>query len=319
MIAIVWSSISSAIASTSAERRLRVDRRDPQLDAEQVAALVERRVAGLGLHEVRSRHAAGLPGVLAVGDQRVQDRAGPAGRHQTRRLAVGHGLGVHQVEGHRDDLALELGLARAHVALQGVHVGEHPERLAEEVVVIVVAAVHRPRDLAGLPEGVLLLRHRPHLGEHVVARPAAVRERAVDGEPVGVRKVVHDPGSYGWGTLRPMTEGTAADTSWLESMPEVYDRCLGLAIFAPFAADIALRAVDVAERPRARARRRHRHRDRRPGRGAARRRDHGHRPEPADGPLRLPPCGRPGLAGGRRPGPPLRRRLLRPGGAASSG
>ena len=28
-------------------------------------------------------------------------------------------------------------------------------------------------------------------------------------------------------------------------MPEVYDRCLGLAIFAPFAADIALRAVDV--------------------------------------------------------------------------
>jgi SAM-dependent methyltransferase len=43
-----------------------------------------------------------------------------------------------------------------------------------------------------------------------------------------------------------MTEGTAsADTSWLESMPEVYDRCLGLATFAPYAADIALRALDV--------------------------------------------------------------------------
>ncbi len=37
----------------------------------------------------------------------------------------------------------------------------------------------------------------------------------------------------------------AADTSWLESMPEVYDRCLGLAIFAPFAADLALRALDM--------------------------------------------------------------------------
>jgi SAM-dependent methyltransferase len=36
-----------------------------------------------------------------------------------------------------------------------------------------------------------------------------------------------------------------ADTSWLESMPEVYDRCLGLATFAPFAADIALRATEV--------------------------------------------------------------------------
>ena len=43
-----------------------------------------------------------------------------------------------------------------------------------------------------------------------------------------------------------MTEGTAdADTSWLETMPEVYDRCLGLATFAPYAADLALRALDV--------------------------------------------------------------------------
>jgi SAM-dependent methyltransferase len=42
-----------------------------------------------------------------------------------------------------------------------------------------------------------------------------------------------------------MTDGTAADTSWLESMPEVYDRCLGLATFAPYAADIALRALDI--------------------------------------------------------------------------
>ena len=36
-----------------------------------------------------------------------------------------------------------------------------------------------------------------------------------------------------------------ADTSWLESMPEVYDRCLGLAVFAPFGAELALRAVDL--------------------------------------------------------------------------
>ena len=41
-----------------------------------------------------------------------------------------------------------------------------------------------------------------------------------------------------------MTQGTA-DTAWLESMPEVYDRCLGLATFAPYAADIALRALDI--------------------------------------------------------------------------
>jgi len=36
-----------------------------------------------------------------------------------------------------------------------------------------------------------------------------------------------------------------ADTSWLESMPEVYDRCLGLAVFAPFGAELALRAAEL--------------------------------------------------------------------------
>ena len=175
------------------QRGLRVDRRDAQLDPEQVTALVEGRVAGLGLHEVGPGDAPGLAGVLAVGDERVQDRAGPARGHQAGRLAVGHRLGVHQVEGHRDDLALELGLARAHVALEGVDVGEHAERLAEEVVVLVVAAVHRPGDLAGLPERVLLGGHRLHLGQHVGARPPARGERPVDGVPVGVREVVHGP------------------------------------------------------------------------------------------------------------------------------
>jgi SAM-dependent methyltransferase len=40
----------------------------------------------------------------------------------------------------------------------------------------------------------------------------------------------------------------STDTSWVESMPEVYDRCLGPAIFAPYAGDLALRAAKL--RPR---------------------------------------------------------------------
>jgi len=163
------------------------------LHAEQMARLVERGVTGLGLDEVGPGDAPGLTGVLPVGDERVQDRAGATRGHQSRGLGVGHRLGVHQVEGHRDDLALELGLARAHVALEGVDVGEHAERLAEELVVLVVAAVHRPGDLAGLPERVLLGRHRLHLGQHLGARPPARGERPVDGVPVGVREVVHGP------------------------------------------------------------------------------------------------------------------------------
>jgi len=34
----------------------------------------------------------------------------------------------------------------------------------------------------------------------------------------------------------------STDTSWVESMPEVYDRCLGPAVFAPVATDLAQRA-----------------------------------------------------------------------------
>ena len=40
------------------------------------------------------------------------------------------GVAMHQVERHRDDLALEAGRARAHVALQRVHVPVHLERLS---------------------------------------------------------------------------------------------------------------------------------------------------------------------------------------------
>ena len=37
-----------------------------------------------------------------------------------------------------------------------------------------------------------------------------------------------------------------SDTSWLSSMPETYDRCLGAAVFAPYAADLARRATALA-------------------------------------------------------------------------
>src|SRR5205085_3354407 len=84
----------------------------PALDAEQVTCLVERRVRGLGLEEVRPVDAA-LTTVLAVREHRVQNAAATAGCHETGRLGARHCVGVQQVEGHRDDLALELGHARS--------------------------------------------------------------------------------------------------------------------------------------------------------------------------------------------------------------
>ena len=132
-----------------------------------------------------------LRAVLAVGEHRVQDAAGAAGGDDADGLRVGGGVAVQHVERHRDDLGLELRLARAHVALERVHVGEATERLVHEAVVLVVAAVHRAGALARLPEGVFLLGHRRQLGEDLLAGPSLLGQRAVDGEAILVRVCGH--------------------------------------------------------------------------------------------------------------------------------
>ena len=131
-------------------------------------------------------------------------------------VAVGDRVGVEQVERHGDDLALELGGARADVALQHVHVGEQPEDVVHEVVVLVVAAVRRPRDLAGLPAAVLLVGDLLQLGEDLRAVAALLGDRPVHVEAVGVGVVAHgvllitapggEPGrSAGSPRMRPRT------------------------------------------------------------------------------------------------------------------
>ena len=174
-------------------RAHRVDRRPTQLDAEEVARLVESRVGRLGLDDVRPCHSSRLGGVFAVGEDRVQDAARPARGHQPTRVVAGgdRGLAVVQVERHGDDFRLELRRARAHVPLQDVDVGKQAEGLVHEVVVVVVAAVHGARALAGLPEGVLLGRHGAQFGEHLFPAHALFREHAVDREAVGVGIVAH--------------------------------------------------------------------------------------------------------------------------------
>ncbi len=147
----------------------RVDRRAPALDREQVARLVERGVCGLGLDEVRAVDSPRLLRELAVREHRVQDAAAPARGDEPDRLAVGDRVGVEHVERHGDDLALELGHARAHVALQRVHVCEEVEGAPEELVVRVVAAVHRARALPCFPRLVLGVGEAFELGDDRVA------------------------------------------------------------------------------------------------------------------------------------------------------
>ena len=138
----VWSSMLARDPVDVDQRGDGVDRRLAQLDAEQVARLVEGRVAGLGLDEVGPGDAPVLRGLLPVGEHGVADAAGAAAGDEARRLAVGDRVGVEEVERHGDDLALVAGGARADVALEDVDVGVQPEHVVHEGVVVVVAAVH---------------------------------------------------------------------------------------------------------------------------------------------------------------------------------
>ena len=63
---------------------------------------------------------------------------------------------------------------------------EEPERVVHEVVVLVIAAIHRARALAGFPERILFGSHRAEFGEDLLAGKTNLGEISVDLETVCV-------------------------------------------------------------------------------------------------------------------------------------
>ncbi len=182
------------------ERGLGVHRGPAQFDAEEMARLVEGGVGGFGLDDVGSGDPSLLMGVLPVGQHGVGDAPRAPRRHEAGRSRAVHSFGMEKVQCHGDDFGFELGGARAHVALERVDVREQPEGFGEEVVVVVVAAVHRPRAFPGLPEGVLLLRHHLEVAEDLLVAPARFGEPTVD-----LETVVIGEGAHSW--CPPVREG----------------------------------------------------------------------------------------------------------------
>ena len=173
-----------------------VDRRGPTLHVEEVARLVERGVRGLRLHNVREDDPTRAP-VLAVSKHCMEDAAGTTAGDEPRRLRFVKRAGVQHVERHGDDLALELRHARAHIALERIHMREERERAVDEVVMLVVAAVHRAGALARLPERVFVARDGRELGEDRIAASTLRGHSSIDREPIGVRVVAHWPSPVG--------------------------------------------------------------------------------------------------------------------------
>src|ERR1019366_2572547 len=95
---------------------------------------------------------------------------------------------------------LELGRARAHVALEDVDMCEEPEGFVHEVVVVVISAVHGARAFSGFPERILFSGHRAQFGQDLLAGLARLGQRPMDLEPVGVGVAGHgvDAPSAGW-------------------------------------------------------------------------------------------------------------------------
>ena len=140
----------------------------------------------LGFDNVRVLDATLFSTLLAVGEHRVGDARRASRGDHTRRLAVAHEPGVEEVKRHRDDLAFKAGGARAHVALEGVLMGEQAERLSQERVVLVVPAVHRSRTPTSLPDGVLRGRDFAQFRDDLLTGAAALRERAIDPQAIGI-------------------------------------------------------------------------------------------------------------------------------------
>ena len=173
------------------QRRHRIDGRTHHLDAEQVRTFLKGRVRSLRQDDLRCLDAALSAELVAVDDQRGDDALGAAGGHRPAgrvgRMMRRDRIRVHEVERHGDDFALETRRARAHVALEGVDVRIQCERLVEELVVLHIAAVHRSRALAGLPERIFLFRHLAQLVENRLAWPPGLRQPLIDGEAPRVR------------------------------------------------------------------------------------------------------------------------------------
>ncbi len=156
------------------------------LDVHPVRALVEGDVRRDRHDDVGPRDAARRARLLAVGVQRGDEALRAAARDDADARAV------QQVRGHGDDLALELGGARVHVALQHVGVRVQVEDLAEEVVVVVVAAVEAARDGALVAALVLGVRHAGDLGQDGRAVDRLGRHRAVRRRRLAVRVEIAD-------------------------------------------------------------------------------------------------------------------------------
>ena len=124
------------------QRGGRVNRDPTKLDAEEVARLVEGRVRGLGLNDVRPLDATGCSTVFAIRQHGVADRAAAPCGEQAAGIAIGDLVGTEHAQGHGDDLCLHLGGAWAHVSLQDIDVREETEGLRHELIVVMVAAVH---------------------------------------------------------------------------------------------------------------------------------------------------------------------------------
>ena len=64
--------------------------------------------------------------------------------------------------------------------------GEEPERLGEELIVVVAAVIDGAGDAPGVPHLVLLIGHRAELGEDALAGPRLRRDPVVSLEAVAI-------------------------------------------------------------------------------------------------------------------------------------
>ena len=123
-----------------------------------------------------------LARLVPINQERIDDALGAAEAHCATRfvrwILLADLVAMHEGEGHRDDVRLEASHARADVSLKRVDVREERKDRVQEIVVLVIAAIHRSRTAAVFPCLVLRAGDGSKLLEDGIGRAALRREAA---------------------------------------------------------------------------------------------------------------------------------------------
>ena len=106
-------------------------------------------------------------------------------------VPISDGVRVKQIKRHRENFAFKLGCAWTQVTLQGVDVTEQSKGFVQEVIVVMVPAVHGPRAFPGLPRRIFAMSHFGQLCQNLRTWTTVFGKCPVNAVFLNIGKISH--------------------------------------------------------------------------------------------------------------------------------